>query len=66
MALAMTPLSPRVAVAAAEAVSTRRGILYQCLIDLGWSPPAGVVAGMRLDAQLAHEGLGACYEGLAR
>jgi hypothetical protein len=56
--------SPRAAVAAAEAVSTARRILYTSLIDSGWAPPPGVLEGMRLDARLVREGLGAGYDGM--
>jgi hypothetical protein len=56
--------SPRAAVAAAEAVSTARRILYTSLIDSGWAPPPGVLEGMSLDARLVREGLGAGYDGM--
>jgi hypothetical protein len=55
--------SPRAAVAAADSVSNGRRILYQCLIDLRWVPPPGVLEGMALDSRLAREGLGAGYDG---
>jgi hypothetical protein len=66
LAVAADQLTPRLAVAAAEAVSARRSALYQCLIDLGWTPPVGVVDGMALDARLLSEGLGAGYDGEVR
>jgi hypothetical protein len=57
--------SPRAAVAAAEAVSTARRALYECLIDLGWTPPPGVMEGMQLDTRLLDEAVGAGYDGMA-
>jgi hypothetical protein len=57
-------LSPQASVLAAEYVSASRAILYRCLIDLGWTPPVGVLEGMLLDEQLSHEGVGGCYEGI--
>jgi hypothetical protein len=59
-----TSLSPRDAVVIAEAISSGRSALFQCLIDLGWTPPPGVQDAMALDARLIGEGLGANYEGM--
>ena len=43
---------------AAEGVLASRTSLYRCLMDLGWTPPAGVVRDVALDEDLLAEHAG--------